>query len=198
MGKMTNRQRQALQTKESIYNAAIRLFEQKGYDNVLIEDITREANCAKGTFYLYFPSKKDLMYETIQKYNECSDAAYEKVKDLSGFRDKLLQYTRYYYEGQSRIGREIQKALSGNNVLDGAVDIINTSERSVYRVLNILIEEGMQEGFLSRQHSKEFYEKILVTVFLGVDYYWCTRDGEDVVQSVVTQMQAVVDGLSNL
>ena len=76
---MTARQLQAQQTKESIYNAAIKLFELHGYENVLIEDITNEANCAKGTFYLYYKSKKDLMYETVTRYNEISDRAYEEV-----------------------------------------------------------------------------------------------------------------------
>ena len=79
---MTTRQLQAQQTKESIYNAAIKLFELRGYENVLIEDITNEANCAKGTFYLYYKSKKDLMYETVNRYNEISDRAYEEVKEI--------------------------------------------------------------------------------------------------------------------
>ena len=83
---MTARQLQAQQTKESIYNAAIKLFELHGYENVLIEDITNEANCAKGTFYLYYKSKKDLMYETVARYNEISDRAYEEVRHIADFK----------------------------------------------------------------------------------------------------------------
>lgn len=41
--------------------AAERLFEARGYDIVTIADITAAAGVAKGTFYLYFASKAELL-----------------------------------------------------------------------------------------------------------------------------------------
>lgn len=193
---MTTRQLQAQQTKESIYNAAIKLFELRGYENVLIEDITNEANCAKGTFYLYFKSKKDLMYETVSRYNEISDRAYEAVKEIADFKEKLIKYSMYYYEGVRRTGRQILRALDGNNVLDGAKDVINSDDRSIYRVLDKLIEEGMQQGYLSKERDKGHYKQALVTTFLGVDYYWCTREDVDVVDLIVQQISYMLDGMA--
>ena len=192
---MTTRQLQAQQTKESIYNAAIKLFELRGYENVLIEDITNEANCAKGTFYLYYKSKKDLMYETVNRYNEISDRAYEEVKEIEDFREKLIKYSMYYYEGVRRTGRQILRALDGNNVLDGATDVVNSDDRSIYRVLDKLVEEGMEQGYLSRQYETAHYRRALITTFLGVDYYWCTRDEVDVVELITQQIGYVLDGL---
>ncbi len=192
---MTTRQLQAQQTKESIYNAAIKLFELRGYENVLIEDITNEANCAKGTFYLYYKSKKDLMYETVNRYNEISDRAYEAVKEIEDFREKLIKYSMYYYEGVRRTGRQILRALDGNNVLDGATDVVNSDDRSIYRVLDKLVEEGMEQGYLSRQYETAHYRRALITTFLGVDYYWCTREDVDVVELITQQIGYVLDGL---
>lgn len=192
---MTARQLQAQQTKESIYNAAIKLFELRGYENVLIEDITNEANCAKGTFYLYYKSKKDLMYETVNRYNEISDRAYEEVKGLEDFREKLIKYSMFYYEGVRRTGRQILRALDGNNVLDGATDVVNSDDRSIYRVLDKLVEEGMEQGYLSRQYDTAHYRRALITTFLGVDYYWCTREDVDVVELITQQIGYVLDGL---
>lgn len=192
---MTARQLQAQQTKESIYNAAIKLFELRGYENVLIEDITNEANCAKGTFYLYYKSKKDLMYETVNRYNEISDRAYEEVKGIEDFREKLIKYSMFYYEGVRRTGRQILRALDGNNVLDGATDVVNSDDRSIYRVLDKLVEEGMEQGYLSREYDTAHYRRALITTFLGVDYYWCTREDVDVVELITQQIGYVLDGL---
>jgi AcrR family transcriptional regulator len=47
-------------TKELLL-AAEHVFSQTGYDNSTVEAITKEAGVAKGTFYLYFESKDDLL-----------------------------------------------------------------------------------------------------------------------------------------
>lgn len=44
-----------------ILACAARLFEDHGVAAVAIDEIAREANIAKGTFYLYFRSKSDLL-----------------------------------------------------------------------------------------------------------------------------------------
>lgn len=44
-----------------ILNAAATLFRQYGVGSVSVEQIAREAGIAKGTFYLHFPSMRDLL-----------------------------------------------------------------------------------------------------------------------------------------
>ncbi len=50
-------------TREKIIAAAMRLFAKKGFDKTTVEEIVAEAGVAKGTFYLYFKSKDDLIKE---------------------------------------------------------------------------------------------------------------------------------------
>lgn len=50
--------------KERITTAAIELFNQKGYADTKIEDIITRAKVGKGTFYLYFKNKEQLV-ETV-------------------------------------------------------------------------------------------------------------------------------------
>ncbi|MEH7383447.1 TetR/AcrR family transcriptional regulator, partial [Bacillus sp. JJ1533] len=52
--KLTKRQLKALETKKAIFESAIKLFKENGFDNVLVEDITTEAGTSKGSFYTYF------------------------------------------------------------------------------------------------------------------------------------------------
>ena len=44
-----------------ILQAAIEVISEKGLDQTSIADIVKRAGVAQGTFYLYFPSKKDLI-----------------------------------------------------------------------------------------------------------------------------------------
>jgi AcrR family transcriptional regulator len=53
--------------RELIIDKAIRLFSTQGYENVKISDITDAIQIGKGTFYLYFKDKKELLHECIEQ-----------------------------------------------------------------------------------------------------------------------------------
>ncbi|WP_242634576.1 TetR/AcrR family transcriptional regulator [Bacillus timonensis] len=58
-----------LETREKLLHAAEEVFGQKGYYETSIVNISQEANVAQGTFYNYFPSKKDIFDELIRQYS---------------------------------------------------------------------------------------------------------------------------------
>jgi AcrR family transcriptional regulator len=51
--------------KEHIINKAIEFFSNNGFTGTRIDDITEALGIAKGTFYLYFKSKRDLLLDCI-------------------------------------------------------------------------------------------------------------------------------------
>jgi len=50
-------------TREKLVFAAMELFAKKGFDKTTVDEIVAKAGVAKGTFYLYFKSKDDLIKE---------------------------------------------------------------------------------------------------------------------------------------
>ncbi len=56
------------QRKAEILDAAVKVFAEKGYRNASITDINEAAGIARGTFYLYFDSKKDVFLELVESY----------------------------------------------------------------------------------------------------------------------------------
>jgi AcrR family transcriptional regulator len=51
--------------RRRILDAALSLFIQHGYRKTSVDDVAREAGVAKGTVYLYFKTKSDLMIQAI-------------------------------------------------------------------------------------------------------------------------------------
>ena len=54
--------------REELLRVASTLFLEKGVSATAIGDIADRANVARGTFYLYFPSKDDLVAELWKRY----------------------------------------------------------------------------------------------------------------------------------
>lgn len=55
-------------TKEHILKTAFKLFLQKSYKEVTMQDIVRETGLSKGAFYHYFKSKEQVFKEIINTY----------------------------------------------------------------------------------------------------------------------------------
>ncbi len=48
-------------TREALHQAALRMFEERGYDATTVKDIAAAAAVTERTFFRYFPSKEDLV-----------------------------------------------------------------------------------------------------------------------------------------
>jgi AcrR family transcriptional regulator len=58
-----------------IVEAALRVWMRKGFDASPVDEIAREAGLAKGTLYLYFPTKESILEEIVRRYSLLPDAA---------------------------------------------------------------------------------------------------------------------------
>ncbi|SFB56829.1 transcriptional regulator, TetR family [Amycolatopsis marina] len=56
----TLRQRQAAQTRETLLDAAARVFARRGYSEATIDDVAEEAGASKGAVYHHFATKQKL------------------------------------------------------------------------------------------------------------------------------------------
>jgi len=71
---LTRRERKKEETKERIFNAAMKLFKARGFEETTIEEITEKADVAKGTFFNYFPRKEEVLrYLSEQWLEEVED-----------------------------------------------------------------------------------------------------------------------------
>ena len=88
------RERKKQQTRELIAATARRLFAERGFENVTVAQIAREADVAEATVFNYFPTKEDLFYSRLEAFEEQLLAAVRKrspgTSILAAFRDHLL------------------------------------------------------------------------------------------------------------
>ena len=81
--------------KQTICDAAMKVVARKGIKNVTVQDIADEAGVAKGTIYIYFQSRDEILAKTM---DGATEQLLEKLaaacRSCRGFRDVLEQRVR--------------------------------------------------------------------------------------------------------
>ncbi len=104
--------------EKSLYTAAYDLFTTKGINETAINDIVKKAGVAKGTFYLYFKDKYDILDKIIldKSTQVLSEAIMEtKLKTFTNFEEELLYFIDYiieYFKKDKLMLKLIYKNLS--------------------------------------------------------------------------------------
>lgn len=65
-----HRDRKKAQTRQMISNLATRLFVERGFENVSVDEIAQEAQVARKTVFNYFPRKEDLVFDREDEARE--------------------------------------------------------------------------------------------------------------------------------
>ncbi len=68
-------QRKQQVVRDAIWNAALDLFAEKGFDQATVEEISAAAGVSQRTFFRYYASKSDLMGQTMMAYGELLSTA---------------------------------------------------------------------------------------------------------------------------
>ena len=64
------RERKKQRTRAHIADTARRLFAERGFEQVTITEIARDAEVAPATVFNYFPTKEDLFYSRLEAFEE--------------------------------------------------------------------------------------------------------------------------------
>ncbi|WP_312095455.1 TetR/AcrR family transcriptional regulator [Aminipila sp.] len=64
MEKEKSRKEKAAETKKKIFETAVQLIKDKGYHHVTVSEICKTSGLAKGSFYVHYKSKEDIVRES--------------------------------------------------------------------------------------------------------------------------------------
>ncbi len=101
----SRKEREKVQRKEAILDAAMRVFERKGYQATSMGEIAKEAEFSKGTLYLYFDSKFGLFAELSNRV-------------LSQVRAGFTEISQEQLPGRAMISKMLRhwSTIAGSNI----------------------------------------------------------------------------------
>lgn len=173
MKPQTNRQKQALATKQKIFTCAVSLFAQKAYENVTVQDICTEAEVSVGAFYHHFKSKENILDEGYRLFDQNSERAWE-----AGHPDSPLESIRFLILEQAKsmehMGVTAALQYFKNQLSSGEKYILNP-DRFFYQKLLYSVKNAVSSNLLTG--DTEVITEDMLGITRGIIYDWCLHEG---------------------
>lgn len=180
-------------TKQSIVDTALKLFSEKNFDTVTVEDIVAERGLSVGAFYHHFKNKNAILEHVFLGFDKEYNDFYESVmltQEIESKRaaDKIELFVSAVVEICADIGVDFlsacyRYAISGKNRDDFVASVFNL-ERPFYRILRGLITEGQESGDIKKDIPINQIIWDLAVITRGVEMEWCMMNGSSDIRSL--------------
>ena len=200
--KPEKRKVQGAETRKKLYEIAKKLFSERNFADVNVEDITDEAGITKGAFYVHFESKDALIASLIADYVASADMDYktfvEALPNEMPASEVILALTQKIAdELVDTIGCENMKKIY-QMLLTGTVDTeaVKGYDRELYLLFYSILDKGVRRGELKHALPVEALSRHFVMAIRGVSYEWCVRYPDfDLKEQVVEHIKLLIEGI---
>ena len=125
------------QTRQLIADTAWWLFADRGFDNVTVAEIAREAQVAEATVFNYFRSKEDLFYSRFEAFSaRLADAVRDRDPGepaLAAFRRALLQEGGLLAQAEAGDQQALARLRTVNRVRAGSRALLAREQQAMAR-----------------------------------------------------------------
>ena len=162
--------------------SALSVFEEKGFNNTRIKDITERANTSVGNFYNYFNSKEDVIEVLISGLAELMISKFRelfiyfkqnRIPPISAVKNLFRGYAKMFKEKKEtfliffeQMGGMDQKYRTKRN------EILDNFTNEVEKIISRLIEFG------ARDQNPKITARVWTSTVLGVFIWWIRSDFE--------------------
>jgi len=131
--------------RNAILDAAIALFENKGFDQTDVAEIAEAAGISKRSFFRYFATKDDLLARSVMEYGAVLASAIRSAPrestDMEVIHKTVLAGVRHNKQPEARTRQLI------------AISTSHPTARQAYLSRKHLVEDAVAEAFASRERS---------------------------------------------
>ena len=175
--------------------SALSVFEEKGFNNTRIKDITERANTSVGNFYNYFNSKEEVIEVLISGLAELMISKFRelfiyfnqnRIPPISAVKNLFRGYAKMFKEKKEtfliffeQMGGMDQKYRTKRN------EILDNFTNEVEKIISRLIEFG------ARDQNPKITARVWTSTVLGVFIWWIRSDFE-------LEEEELVENLTNV
>lgn len=185
---LTIRQKKGLKTKNNLFECATKLFREKGYYRVTVDEIITKAGVSKGTFYTHFESKDQVVLEQLKIYDNHYNLFYKTLSKYQTVSEKILVFIKDMFSFTvNKIGFNTIYVLCGGQLSNNRRHKKNIyyreEDRPFYKYIQQMIKEGQEAGEFRDDITAKEITKMFLRCIMGIFFEWFSHDGKfDIVE----------------
>ncbi len=130
-------------TVKRIHQAMILLLNEKEFEKISVVDITKRVGINRTTFYLFYSSKEELLFDICSSF-------------LEGYIEKFIQSLKYDEEVDIAIYKKAFTELAEYEKMLKAVWNVHTPDFDPYTIMQLSVEKAVKD-FLVKNELKIKY-----------------------------------------
>ena len=198
-----------METRERIYDAAMKLFAEKNFESVTIEMITESADVGKGTFFNYFENKEAVIRFQFEERLRMITLASAKIlagveienypqsakyfpKTGGVFWRRMVALVRFIAEHSEKNQRLTRTILALSLTNPAVRETSIASKKQASGVIVQLIQEGLNRGELRPDFTPEEMAHILYGAHISTLLQWAQTESETTLSEAIDHTFAVL------
>ncbi len=161
--------------KQHIFDVALSMMKEIGFENITLRMICQEANVSTGMFYQHFANKDDLLtYYYDEAQDKFEEVINSKLKDLE-IKEQLIEFYVWIFEFTSEFGVDFCR-----NFFNSKNKAMNTNlfHNRIMEITNRAMEDAIAKGYqLSPGRTPYQVSKYLCVMAKGVIFDWSAHEG---------------------
>lgn len=173
---MGRRQRRAAETRLRLFRCALKLFAQRGFPNVTVEDITEAADVGKGTFFNYFQSKDHVL--GVMAEIQLGNVSEAVTLAESGNQTIYSVLHRLFLRLAKEPGRSPDLAramISSFLASEGVRGLVDRNMREGRKMIVQIVAAGQMHGEIEPRMKKEKIALHLQQTIIGTLLLWSLK-----------------------
>jgi len=163
----TRHERRRLQTRKQLMQSTLELVLEKGYDAISIQDITDRADLGRGTFYIHFKDKEEVVWTAFRElFQELEQEAHKQL-------DRRMPQVEYY--GLLNIFRHAERNRDLYRVMfggQGSAALMGRAQDFLAKAFLYDIRNAPQPPEVNFNIPEEVEAQILVGVISRLLTWW--------------------------
>lgn len=177
---------------EKIINAALKLFKEKGYADVSVSDISREAQIPRSSFYNLFAGKDDVIIYILEglkgNYREILMQLASAKSDL----ERIWMIYDRYLKLTMDFGPDLASTLMELELRE-RIGLFDFTEE-LFPWLVTLVKNCQTAGLIRNGNSPENIVTLGMRVAIGAAYSWCaSRGGFNLRRAALSEHEILYD-----
>ena len=156
------------EARQKLLETGYRMICEEGIENVGVREIAEAAGVTTGTFYYYFTSKEDLIWNYAGERSDFVDG-FNSLKSKGAY-DRIMELFLF----------TVIKVMK----MDGCDNVIRILSRKktnkgLYSFVLSIVREGIESGEFTSEKTPEALTTFILDCYRGAAFAWYRSSGEE-------------------